>query len=72
MLASPDQQFSLTDPDSRSMVTSWRGSGAVGYTVQFAVDTGASSDRHARGNEYRLGSITTCQSRLAGKGGSWC
>jgi hypothetical protein len=31
MLASPDQQVSLTDPDSRSMATSGRGSGVVGY-----------------------------------------
>ena len=29
MLASPDQQISLTDPDSRSMATSGRGSGAM-------------------------------------------
>jgi transposase len=39
MLASPDQQISLTDPDSRSMATSGRGSGMVGYNVQIAVDT---------------------------------
>ena len=39
MLASPDQQISLTDPDSRSMATSGRGSGMVGYNVQLAVDT---------------------------------
>jgi transposase len=39
MLASPDQQISLTDPDSRSMATSGRGSGVVGYNVQAAVDT---------------------------------
>ncbi len=39
MLASPDQQISLTDPDSRSMATSGRGSGVVGYNVQTAVDT---------------------------------
>src|SRR5262249_11138539 len=39
MLASPDQQISLTDPDSRSMATSRRGSGVVGYNVQVAVDT---------------------------------
>src|SRR5215471_6433370 len=38
MLASPDQQISLTDPDSRSMATSGRGSGVVGYNVQLAVD----------------------------------
>jgi transposase len=39
MLATPDQQISLTDPDSRSMATSGRGSGVVGYNVQVAVDT---------------------------------
>src|SRR6202049_2280655 len=39
MLASPDQQISLTDPDSRSMATSGRGYGVVGYNVQVAVDT---------------------------------
>ena len=39
MLASSDQQISLTDPDSRSMATSGRGSGVVGYNVQGAVDT---------------------------------
>jgi transposase len=39
MLASHDQQISLTDPDSRSMATSGRGSGVVGYNVQVAVDT---------------------------------
>jgi hypothetical protein len=39
MLASPDLQVSLTDPDSRSMATSGRGSGVVGYNVQVAVDT---------------------------------
>lgn len=35
----PDQQISLTDPDARSMATSGRGSGMVGYNVQTAVDT---------------------------------
>ena len=39
MLAAPDQQISLTDPESRSMATSGRGSGVVGYNVQVAVDT---------------------------------
>ena len=39
MLASPDQQVSLTDPDARSMATSGRGSGVVGYNVQVAVET---------------------------------
>jgi transposase len=39
MLASPDEQISLTDPDSRSMATSGRGSGVVGYNVQVATET---------------------------------
>ena len=39
MLGEPDQQISLTDPDARSMATSGRGSGVVGYNVQAAVDT---------------------------------
>src|SRR6202790_4160557 len=39
MLATPDQQISLTDPDARSMAPSGRGSGVVGYNVQVAVDT---------------------------------
>ena len=34
----PDQQVSLTDPDARSMATSGRGTGVVGYNVQTAVD----------------------------------
>jgi len=38
MLESPDQQVSLTDPDARSMATSGRGSGMVGYNTQAAVD----------------------------------
>ena len=35
----PDRQISLTDPDARSMATSGRGSGVVGYNVQAAVET---------------------------------
>src|SRR6202049_4150835 len=34
----PDGQVSLTDPDARSMATSGRGTGMVGYNVQTAVD----------------------------------
>jgi transposase len=37
--AAPDHQLSLTDPDARSMATSGRRSGVVGYNVQTAVDT---------------------------------
>jgi len=36
--AAPDHQLSLTDPDARSMATSGRRSGVVGYNVQTAVD----------------------------------
>ena len=35
----PDSQISLTDPDARSMATSARGSGFVGYNAQAAADT---------------------------------
>ena len=38
MRQSPDQQVSLTDPDARSLATSGRGSGVVGYNVQVAVE----------------------------------
>jgi hypothetical protein len=33
MRAAPDGQISLTDPDARSMATSGRGTGMVGYNV---------------------------------------
>jgi transposase len=36
--AAPDSQVSLTDPDARSMATSGKGTGIVGYNVQMAVD----------------------------------
>jgi hypothetical protein len=39
VLATPDQQISLTNPDARSMATNGRGSGVVGYNVQVAVET---------------------------------
>lgn len=35
----PDQQISMTDPDSRSMATTGKGTGVVGYNMQAAVDT---------------------------------
>jgi len=38
MAQSVDGQVSLTDPDARSMATSGRGTGMVGYNVQAAVD----------------------------------
>jgi transposase len=39
MLGAADKQISLTDADARSMATSGRSSGIVGYNVQAAVDT---------------------------------
>jgi len=39
LLASPDKQISLTDPDCRSIGNERRGSGMVAYNVQSAVDT---------------------------------
>lgn len=39
MCRSPDGQISLSDPDARSMATSGRGSGMVGYNVQVVVET---------------------------------
>jgi transposase len=39
MMKSKDKQISLTDPDARSMATSGRDTGIVGYNVQTAVDT---------------------------------
>src|ERR1700726_4520222 len=38
MSQAPDGQISLTDPDARSMATSGRGTGMVGYNVQTVVD----------------------------------
>lgn len=39
MRLAPDGQVSQTDPAARSMATSGRGTGMVGYNVQIAVDT---------------------------------
>jgi Transposase DDE domain len=60
MLASPDQQISLTDPDARSMATSGRGSVVVGYNVQVAVDTG-----HHLIITYEVTNVGTDRSQLA-------
>ena len=45
----PDRQLSETDPDARSMATSGRGSGMVGYNAQLA--TMAGKAREAMGEE---------------------
>ena len=60
MLARPDQQISLTDPDSRSMATSGRGSGVVGYNVQVAVDT-----KHHLIITHEVTNVGTDRSQLA-------
>jgi hypothetical protein len=60
MLAAPDQQISLTDPDSRSMATSGRGSGVVGYNVQVAVDT-----RHHLIVTHEVTNVGTDRAQLA-------
>ena len=39
LISEPGGQVSLTDPDARSMATSGRGTGVVGYNVQTAVDS---------------------------------
>jgi transposase len=39
MMQTEDKEISLTDPGARSMATSGRGSGMVGYNVQSAIDT---------------------------------
>ena len=46
MLARPDQQISLTDPDARSMATSGRGSASLATTSRLPSNR-TSSDRHA-------------------------
>jgi hypothetical protein len=60
MIATPDQQISLTDPDSRSMATSGRGSGVVGYNVQVAVDT-----KHHLIVTHEVTNVGTDRSQLA-------
>ena len=60
MLATPDQQISLTDPDARSMATSGRGSGVVGYNVQLAVET-----KHHLIITHEVTNVGTDRSQLA-------
>jgi transposase len=60
MLATPDQQISLTDPDARSMATSGRGSGVVGYNVQVAVET-----RHHLIVTHEVTNVGTDRSQLS-------
>jgi transposase len=60
MLDTLDQQISLIDPDARSMATSGRGSGVVGYNVQTAVDT-----KHHLIVTHEVTNVGTDRSQLA-------
>ena len=44
--AAPDRQVSLTDPDARSMATSGRGTGIVGYIVGYNVQIAVDAEHH--------------------------
>src|SRR5438094_3173773 len=60
MMQTEDKQISLTDPDARSMATSGRGSGVVGYNVQTAVDT-----KHHLIVTHEVTNVGTDRSQLA-------
>jgi hypothetical protein len=60
----PDKQVSLTDPDARSMATSGKGTGIVGYNVQIAVDA-----EHHLIVAHEVTNVGTDRSQLATMGG---
>ena len=60
MMQTEDKQISLTDPDARSMATSGRGSGIVGYNIQVAVDT-----KHHLIVTHEVTNVGTDRSQLA-------
>ena len=62
--ASPDKQVSLTDPDARSMATSGKGTGIVGYNVQVAVDA-----EHHLIVAHEVTNVGSDRSQLASMGG---
>jgi BMFP domain-containing protein YqiC len=59
----PDKQISLTDPDARSMATSGKGTGIVGYNVQIAVDA-----EHHLIVAHEVTNVGTDRSQLAAMG----
>ena len=61
---SPDRQFFLTDPDARSMATSGKGTGIVGYNVEIAVDA-----EHHLIVAHEVTNVGTDCSQLAAMGG---
>ncbi|MEH2534295.1 transposase [Bradyrhizobium sp. AZCC 1588] len=67
MRNTPDQQISLTDPDARSMATSGRESGVVGYNVQVAVDTEHHLIVTHEGHQRRQRPWTACSDVEAGQ-----
>ena len=67
MLATPDQQISLTDPDARSMATSGRGSG-VWATTSRCRRGWASSDRDARGDQRGVRPLAAVPCGQGGQG----
>ena len=72
MKTAEDGQISLTDPDARSMATSGRGTGMVGYNVQTAVDTKhhlivAHEVTNAGHDRHQLADMATLAKQAVGK-----